>query len=81
MGNTPNGTVQTGDVDSFRYVGGVTRAEVTVHNNFVSIPAGMRERREFVAFVNNHSQKRVVVSVNQLLPPFSCDIQDAVVSP
>ena len=81
MGNTPNGTVQTGDADSFRYVGGVTRAEVTVHNNFVSIPAGMRERREFVAFVNNHSQKRVVVSVNQLLPPFSCDIQDAVVSP
>lgn len=81
MGNTPNGTVQTGDADSFRYVGGVTRAEVTVHNNFVSIPAGMRERREFVAFVNNHSQKRVVVSVNQLLSPFSCDIQDAVVSP
>ena len=80
-GGNPGGAVQTGNADSFRYVGGVTQADVTVHNNFVSIPAGMRESREFVAYVKNHSQKKVMVSVNHLLPPFSCDVINAVVSP
>lgn len=73
--------IRVGDAGTFTYVGEASAASVMIHNNSVSVPAGVTEKQEFVAFVYNHSQKKVAVSLNQVLPPFSCDIRNAVVSP
>lgn len=77
----PKAQIRVGDASTFTYVGEASATSVVIHNNSVSIPAGVTEKQEFVAFVYNHSQKKVAVSLNQVLPPFSCDIRNAVVSP
>lgn len=77
----PKAQIRVGDASTFTYVGEASATSVVIHNNSVSIPAGVTEKQEFIAFVYNHSQKKVAVSLNQVLPPFSCDIRNAVVSP
>ena len=77
----PKAQIRVGDASTFTYVGEASATSVMIHNNSVSVPAGVTEKQEFVAFVYNHSQKKVAVSLTQVLPPFSCDILTAVVSP
>ena len=75
---TPTPLVQTANTLRFSSKQPVN---VSIRDNQITIPPGTAGSQLFKVVVHNYSDRKVMVSLDPVLPPFACSYRDIVINP
>ena len=54
---------------------------VSIRDNQITVPSGAAGSQLFKVVVHNYSERKVMISLDPVLPPFACSYRDIIINP